>query len=66
MAEIVWIPAFAGMTGVESGNDGGKSEMAARQSSIKLDAKARGRKGREEMENGGASIVHFVLMSTRH
>ena len=27
MAATVWIPAFAGMTGVENGNDGVRTEM---------------------------------------
>ena len=39
LADAVWIPAFSGMTGLESGNEERKSGMAAR---FQADKGARG------------------------
>ena len=61
--KAVWIPAFAGMTGVEIGNDGvGKRDWRGWKSGMTgLEIGHGGVKSR----HGGAAIVRFGIMSTR-
>ena len=57
MASTLWIPAFAGMTGWESGNGwGARAGMAGWESE---------NGGVGEVWDEGAATVHFNLMSTR-